>query len=87
MLAQSAEQRLHAIRRRWWVEYVDRKNDEDEHVADSLLYDRRHLPRTTPAPDVVLAALAADKEAAQQQQPSQPIVLATERLGLQDNRN
>ncbi len=66
---------------RWWVEYVDRKNDEDEHVADSLLYDRRHLPRTTPAPDVVLAALAAEKEEAARQQ---PIVLATERLGLDD---
>lgn len=63
------------------MEYVDRKNDEDEHVADSLLYDRRHLPRTTPAPDVVLAALAAEKEAALQQQ---PIVLATERLALDD---
>ena len=65
--------------RRWWVEYVDRKNDEDEHVADSLLYDRRHLPRTTPAPDVVLAALAAEKAAAEQ-----PIVLATERMALDD---
>ena len=31
-------------------EYSDRKNDEDEHVADSLLYDRRHLPRSAPAP-------------------------------------
>ena len=65
------------------MEYVDRKNDEDEHVADSLLYDRRHLPRTTPAPDVVLAALAADKEAAARHQ-AQPIVLATERLALDD---
>ena len=35
----------------WWQEYADRKNDEeDEHVADSLLYDRSHLPRTIPAP-------------------------------------
>ena len=26
---------------RWWAEYSDRKNDEgDEHVSDSLLYDR-----------------------------------------------
>lgn len=50
---------------RWWVEYADRKNDEeDEHVADSLLYDKRHLPRTAPAPDGVLAAIAADKAAA-----------------------
>jgi hypothetical protein len=54
-----------------WLEY--------EHVADSLLYDKRHLPRTTPAPDVVLAALAAEKEASQQ---SQPIVLGTERLTM-----
>ena len=36
-------------------EYSDRKNDEeDEHVADSLLYDRSHLPRTIPAPQVSL---------------------------------
>eukprot|EP00659_Diplonema_papillatum_P015378 gene15378-23512_t len=35
----------------WWSEYADRKNDEDEeHVADSLLYDRNTLPRTAPAP-------------------------------------
>ena len=59
---------------------MDRKNDEDEHVADSLLYDKRHLPRTTPAPDVVLAALAAEKEDAQR---LQPVVLATERLTLE----
>eukprot|EP00200_Dunaliella_tertiolecta_P001508 CAMPEP_0202348988 /NCGR_PEP_ID=MMETSP1126-20121109/6672_1 /ASSEMBLY_ACC=CAM_ASM_000457 /TAXON_ID=3047 /ORGANISM="Dunaliella tertiolecta, Strain CCMP1320" /LENGTH=90 /DNA_ID=CAMNT_0048940733 /DNA_START=114 /DNA_END=386 /DNA_ORIENTATION=+ len=37
---------------RWWTEYAARKNDEDqEHVADSLLYDERcHLPRTAPRP-------------------------------------
>ena len=37
-------------------EYASRKNDEEEeHVADSLLYDERcHLPRTIPAPDVVV---------------------------------
>ncbi|GLC40866.1 hypothetical protein PLESTM_001120200 [Pleodorina starrii] len=36
----------------WWKEYAARKNDEDqEHVADSLLYDERcHLPRTAPPP-------------------------------------
>lgn len=39
----------------WWKEYASRKNDEEEeHVADSLLYDERcHLPRTAPRPDVV----------------------------------
>jgi len=38
----------------WWETYSDRKNDEaDEHVADSLLYDRNHLPRSAPAPDCV----------------------------------
>ena len=38
--------------KRWWTEYADRKNDEDdEYVANSLLYDRNHLPRTAPAPD------------------------------------
>lgn len=39
---------------RWWKEYADRKADEeDEHVADSLLYDRNHLPRAAPPPDSV----------------------------------
>lgn len=52
--------------RRWWAEYADRKNDEtDEYVANSLLYDRNHLPRSAPAPDCVsrpsvLASVAAD---------------------------
>jgi hypothetical protein len=41
----------------WWKEYASRKNDEEEeHVADSLMYDERcHLPRMAPRPDVVLA--------------------------------
>ncbi|KAI8113329.1 hypothetical protein M9435_003333 [Picochlorum sp. BPE23] len=40
--------------KRWWSEYADRKNHEDdEYVANSLLYDRNHLPRTAPAPDCV----------------------------------
>ena len=40
---------------RWWTEYADRKNDEgDEYVANSLLYDRNHLPRSAPAPDCCL---------------------------------
>ena len=41
---------------RWWTDYADRKNDDEagEHVADSLLYDRRHLPRTAPAPECVV---------------------------------
>ena len=53
-----------AVCTRWWVEYADRKNDEeDEHVSDSLLYDKSHLPRSAPAPDGVLAAIAADKAA------------------------
>ena len=34
----------------WWKEYADRKNDEEEHVSDSLLYDYTHLPRSAPAP-------------------------------------
>jgi hypothetical protein len=40
----------------WWKEYAARKNDEEEeHVADTLLYDERcHLPRTVPRPDVVV---------------------------------
>lgn len=49
------------------AEYADRKNDEtDEYVANSLLYDRRHLPRTAPAPECVqrAAAQAAAQQAA-----------------------
>lgn len=35
----------------WWAEYSHRKNDEEDMVADSLLYDERcHLPRTAPGP-------------------------------------
>eukprot|EP00882_Tetradesmus_deserticola_P009160 GHRQ01009662.1.p3 GENE.GHRQ01009662.1~~GHRQ01009662.1.p3 ORF type:complete len:105 (+),score=36.87 GHRQ01009662.1:208-522(+) len=35
----------------WWKHYSARKNDEEDMVADSLLYDERcHLPRTTPGP-------------------------------------
>lgn len=39
----------------WWGEYSARKNDEEEeHVADSLLYDERcHLPRSAPAPKFI----------------------------------
>ena len=64
------------------AEYSDRKNDEeDEHVADSLLYDRNHLPRTAPAPECVQRQLAAQRQAAaaaaqqqqQQQQQQQPV--------------
>ncbi|KAK9821552.1 hypothetical protein WJX81_000199 [Elliptochloris bilobata] len=44
----------------WWAEYAARKNDEeDEHVADSLLYDLNHLPRAAPPPECVHAARAA----------------------------
>ena len=50
---------------RWWSEYADRKNDEEEeYVANSLLYDRNHLPRTAPAPDCVTAAADAARAAA-----------------------
>ncbi|KAL4425685.1 hypothetical protein ABPG75_009701 [Micractinium tetrahymenae] len=61
---------------RWWTEYADRKNDEtDEYVANSLLYDRKHLPRTAPAPECVQraaaeAAAAAAAATAAQQRPS-----------------
>ncbi|KAG1660910.1 hypothetical protein FOA52_007950 [Chlamydomonas sp. UWO 241] len=50
----------------WWKEYASRKNDEEEeHVADSLLYDERcHLPRTIPPPDVVFRERAATAAAA-----------------------
>eukprot|EP01026_Neomeris_dumetosa_P051346 TRINITY_DN4516_c0_g1_i1.p4 TRINITY_DN4516_c0_g1~~TRINITY_DN4516_c0_g1_i1.p4 ORF type:complete len:103 (-),score=18.48 TRINITY_DN4516_c0_g1_i1:427-690(-) len=38
---------------RWWKEYAARKNDEEEeHVADSLMYDERcSLPRTVTRPE------------------------------------
>ena len=50
---------------RWWSEYADRKNDEEEeYVANSLLYDRNHLPRMAPAPDCVTAAADAARAAA-----------------------
>lgn len=50
----------------WWKEYSDRKNDEeDEHVADSLLYDRNHLPRAAPPPDSVFAERERQKAAQQ----------------------
>jgi hypothetical protein len=46
---------LDAFTQNWWKEYAARKNDEEEeHVADTLLYDERcHLPRMAPRPDVV----------------------------------
>ncbi|KAK9915061.1 hypothetical protein WJX75_004290 [Coccomyxa subellipsoidea] len=48
---------------RWWAEYSDRKNDEeDEHVSDSLLYDRNHLPRTAPPPECVHEARALQRQ-------------------------
>jgi hypothetical protein len=35
----------------WWKDYSHRKNEEEDMVADSLLYDERcHLPRTTAGP-------------------------------------
>jgi len=47
----------------WWKEYAARKNDEEEeHVADSLLYDERcHLPRTIPPPACVNSEAQAQK--------------------------
>lgn len=56
---------------RWWSDYADRKNDDeaDEHVADSLLYDRKHLPRTAPAPECV-ARMRIEEEAAAAAGPS-----------------
>eukprot|EP00965_Chrysotila_dentata_P258947 6213403-Pleurochrysis_carterae.AAC.1 len=55
----------------WWKEYAARKNDEDEeHVADSLLYDERcHLPRSAPRPDVVPES--QERDAATLDQPAQ----------------
>jgi hypothetical protein len=48
--------------KRWWTEYADRKNDEeDEYVANSLLYDRNHLPRTAPAPECCQEARQGEK--------------------------
>lgn len=39
--------------RSWWRVYAERKDDEEEYVADTLLYDKTHLPRTAPAPECV----------------------------------
>lgn len=53
--SQDKDKMYQASLQRWWEEYSDRKNDEeDEHVSDSLLYDRSHLPRSIPAPDCVV---------------------------------
>ncbi|KAK9821559.1 hypothetical protein WJX81_001774 [Elliptochloris bilobata] len=46
----------------WWAEYAARKNDEeDEHVADSLLYDLNHLPRAAPPPEWLLERPGLDQ--------------------------
>ena len=38
----------------WWNEYAERKNgEEEEAVADSLLYDKNTLPRSVGKPDVI----------------------------------
>lgn len=52
---------------RWWREYAARKNDEEEeHVADSLLYDERcHLPRTTGPPVFKNPQALSEEEASQ----------------------
>lgn len=50
---------------------ADRKNDEtDEYVANSLLYDRNHLPRSAPAPDCVTRPME-EQEQEQAQQTAQ----------------
>lgn len=56
----------------WWREYAARKNDEEEeHVADTLLYDERcHLPRTVPRPDVVPDDFVTNFSATQISQPA-----------------
>ncbi|WIA08261.1 hypothetical protein OEZ85_007704 [Tetradesmus obliquus] len=70
---------------RWWKDYSARKNDEEDMVADSLLYDERcHLPRTTPGPkpapepEVTAAAQPQtppreQQDDEQQQQQQQPV--------------
>ena len=50
--------------KRWWVEYSDRKNaDQEEHPCDSLYYDRNTLPRTVPPPDVCRDLVKRDANA------------------------
>ncbi|KAK9811674.1 hypothetical protein WJX72_008054 [[Myrmecia] bisecta] len=62
---------------RWWKEYAFRKNDEEEeHVADSLLYDRNHLPRAAPPPECVHEARALQQAAQQlRKQETRPLKL------------
>ena len=31
--------------RSWWTTYAERKDNEDDFIADTLLYDKTHLPR------------------------------------------
>lgn len=61
----SKEEQYNASLQRWWHQYASRKNDEEEeHVADSLLYDERcHLPRTTPKPEFTAPETAPKEEA------------------------
>lgn len=49
---------------RWWKEYAGRKNEEEDMVADSLLYDERcHLPRTTAGPKPAFSGNDAEQPA------------------------
>lgn len=60
---------------RWWTEYSDRKNDEeDEHVADSLLYDRNHLPRSAPPPECFHEARSQQGKVLQTSETVNPVV-------------
>ncbi|GBF88335.1 hypothetical protein Rsub_01047 [Raphidocelis subcapitata] len=48
---QEKDAQLKGSLQRWWKEYAGRKNEEEDMVADSLMYDERcHLPRTTAGP-------------------------------------
>ena len=60
MRGQAVRRRSAERRARWWATYAERKDDEGEDLADSLMYgDKCHLPRTAPAPAQVAAAKAA----------------------------
>lgn len=83
--AEEKKKAYEASLQRWWTEYADRKNDEeDEHVSDSLLYDRSHLPRTIPAPDCVVLKPVPTRAPAPPRAVLAPVVVAAPTQTLQD---
>ena len=71
--AQKKKEQYDASLGNWWKEYAGRKNDEEEeHVADSLLYDERcHLPRMAQKPDIQSLKTATPTQASADEKSAQ----------------